>query len=408
MIKLFQTFLLFLLIPLQVRAAAYYDTLPKNVRLFALRQIVSDNISNIYQPDMSKDPMKLSANINSEALASVQALDEYYFDQLKKYSPEAYKYFSAGVWDIQAKAQAKVFGIGGAYGFSDRLTGLFTLPYYHVKVKVNAQRVQGNNYDEVAEIIRNTEGRLRGLSIETSDLPDPSGELVQSVLVDFYNYSPAGDWEGKGFGDLELALKYRLTDWKNSGLAVSLGSIVPTGKVQSEDIIQDVSFGEGLFGLYGEFGGGVTISPLLSFNGWVRGQYRLPITIEKRAPEDYDFFLSKEKQSFRYIPGAKLESSVSASFQLNDWITLIPEYLYTYIQASEYKSPNSLANSILSYKSEEERHVGKFNFEVSSINSFLKGKMTLPFTTILSVEKTLVGKNTPDLTLGSLEFRLLF
>jgi hypothetical protein len=386
----------------------YYQTLPKNVRLVAARHVLSSEITNFYQPSMNSGSLSLKANINTESLKSIQALDEFYFYQLKKYYPEAYNKFSAGIWSVNAKAKAKVFGLGGAYGFTDRLTGFFSLPYYDVKVSLEAKRIKENNYDEVSDIIRNSGGRLQGLSLETSDLPDPTGELIQSVIVNYYGYQPGGDWEGKGYGDLELALKYRLTDWKDSGLALTGGMILPTGRVESEDIIQDVGFGDGLVGVYGELGGGMTFSPLLSVNGWVRGQYRFPITIEKRIPEDFDFILSSNKGSFRFIPGSKLETSFSLGFQLTDWINFVPEYLYTYIQASEYKSPYTLANTILEYKSEEERHVGKFNLEVSSVNSYLKGSIPIPFTAILSVEKTMIGKNTPDLTLGSVEFRLLF
>jgi hypothetical protein len=386
----------------------YYQTLPKKVRMLAARHVTASEITNFYEPNMSSGLLSIKANINTEALKSIQALDEFYFYKLKKYLPEAYNKFSAGVWSVDAKAKATVFGIGGAYGFTDRLTGFFTLPYYDVKVKLRAKRLKGNNYDEISEIIRNSGTGPRGLSLETNDLPDPTGELIQSVIVNYYGYEPGGDWEGKGYGDLELALKYRLTDWKDAGLAVSGGAILPTGRVQDENIIQDVGFGDGLVGVYGEFGGGKTFTPLFSVNGWIRGQYRFPITVEKRVPEDFDFILSSQKGTFRYIPGIKLESSFSLGFQLTDWINIVPEYLYTYIEKSEFKSPYTLANTILSYKSEEEKHVGKFNFEISSVNTYLKGNIPVPFTAIISVEKTIIGKNTPDLTLGSLEFRLLF
>jgi hypothetical protein len=386
----------------------YYQTLPKKVRLIAARHIFASDISNFYRSNMKSEPLSIKTNINTDALKSIQAMDEFYFYQLKKYYPEAYNKFSAGIWSLQANAQAKVYGIGGAYGFTDRLTGLFTLPYYDVKVSVKAQRLASNNYDEVSQMIRSSDGSLQGLSLETRDLPDPTGELIQSVLVNYYGYQPGGDWHGQGYGDLEMALKYRLTDWPDSGLAITGGVILPTGKVESEDIIQDVSFGEGLVGVYGEFGGGKTFSPLFSVNGWLRTQYRFPITIDKRIPTEYDFILSSEKGQFRYIPGLKVESSLSMGFQVTDWINIIPEYLYSYVQSSEYKSIYTLANTILSYKSEQESHIGKFNLEISSVNTYLKGNIAIPFTAVLSLEKTIIGKNTPDLTLGSLEFRLLF
>ncbi|MCO4795201.1 MAG: hypothetical protein KC493_15900 [Bacteriovoracaceae bacterium] len=388
--------------------AAYYETVPKKVRLLAVRQVYSGTITNFFEANMKSESLGIKAEIDADALKSVQALDEFYFETLERYAPDAYDKFSAGKWELDAKAKAKVFGVGFAYGITDRLMAVASLPYYDVRVMLEAKRTAGNNYEQVANIIRSGEGRLRGLSIDTSDFPDPTGELIQSVLVNYYGYAPGGEWRGKGYGDLDLFAKYRLTDWRDKGLAVALGVIVPTGREQDEDILQDVSFGNGYWSTYAEFGGGVRLSPMISLDSWIRGSYNFERNITKRIPEGYDFLLSSEKGNFKEKPGHRIDYSLSSSFQINDWWTITPEYLYSFLQSTEYESQYTLANSILSYKSEEEAHTAKLGVEFSTITPFMKGKMAVPFSTTISVEQTMVGKNVPDLFLASLELRLMF
>lgn len=388
--------------------AAYYETVPKKVRLLAVRQVVSNSVTNFFEANMKSQPLGLNAKIDAEALRAVQALDDYYFETLERYAPEAYDKFNAGKWELDAKAKAKVFGVGFAYGWTDRLMTVVSLPYYDVRVMLEAKRIEGNNYEEVAQIIREGEGRLRGLSVDTSDFPDASGELIQSVLVNYYGYAPGGEWHGKGYGDLDVYAKYRLTDWLDGGMAVVLGFLAPTGEEENEDVLQDVSFGNGYWTAYSEFGGGQRITSNISYDAWVRGSYNFERNVEKRIPEDYDFFLSTEKGTFKEKPGMKLETSFSLTYEFNDWWSVTPEYLYSYLQPTEYESPYTLANNILSYKSEEESHTAKMGIMFSSITPFLKGKIAVPFSANLTLEQTVIGKNVPDLFLASLEIRLIF
>jgi hypothetical protein len=400
--------LISLLIWGSVSHAAYYETVPKKVRLLAVRQVVSNSVTNFFEANMKSQPLGLNAKIDAEALRAVQALDDYYFETLERYAPEAYDKFNAGKWELDAKAKAKVFGVGFAYGWTDRLMTVVSLPYYDVRVMLEAKRIEGNNYEEVAQIIREGEGRLRGLSVDTSDFPDASGELIQSVLVNYYGYAPGGEWHGKGYGDLDVYAKYRLTDWLDGGMAVVLGFLAPTGEEEDEDVLQDVSFGNGYWTAYSEIGGGQRISSRISYDAWIRGSYNFERNVEKRIPEDYDFFLSTEKGTFKEKPGMKLESSLSMTYEFNDWWSLTPEYLYSYLQPTKYESPYTLANNILSYKSEEESHTAKMGIMFSSITPFLKGKIAVPFSANLTLEQTVIGKNVPDLFLASLEIRLLF
>ena len=230
--------LITLLIMPCVLQAAYFQTLPKNVRLVAVKEVFAMGIDSYYGPDMKSGPYQIKAQIDSKVLENVEGLGEFYFEKLKQYVPEAYNKFNAGSWEVKATSDAKVFGMGAAYGITERLTAYASVPYYNVKINLEATRTSDNNYAEVNRIIQQNQQNLHGagIVINTDSLPDTNSELLQSVLVNYYGYAPAGTWEGKGYGDIELALKYRLTDWQDSGLALTSGAIVPTGRVESEDI----------------------------------------------------------------------------------------------------------------------------------------------------------------------------
>src|SRR5690554_1741099 len=97
--------------------AAYYDTLPKGVRLVALRQVQTEQISGGFDAQGSKEGLAFHQSLSSKELSEIKGAD-IYFEELKNISPEAYDRFTTGAYFIDANAQVKVQGLGVAYGVS--------------------------------------------------------------------------------------------------------------------------------------------------------------------------------------------------------------------------------------------------------------------------------------------------
>jgi len=126
------------------------------------------------------------------------------------------------------------------------------------------------------------------------------------------------------------------------------------------------------------------------------------------AITDYDFPLAKERAAFKVSPGLEYEYSLAATFCLNDWISLTPEFIYNYISHDDYQSSYPVSDQLYEFRSEKEVGFAKLSLELSSINSFLQKKFTIPGMLTMSGQKTIFGKNTPAYTRFDLELRLLF
>jgi hypothetical protein len=388
--------------------SAYYETLPKGVRLFALRQIHVFPVEDYFHSDMTVSPYGVKTKLDAQLLSEVEIFWENYFKNLKLSSSGAYEAFSAGSWQLQAKTEVDVTGSAFAYGLTNRVTAYVTIPFYKASVNIAAVRTEENNYAQVQNILSQQGAHQPGVMLNTEDLPDVDGTLMQSVLTQFYGYEPMGSWQGSGLGDIELTMKYRLTDWSDSGLAASGGVVAPTGREDNPDIIQDFAFGQGYWAIFGEFGGGHRFHRNFSYDSFARLTLGLPDKRTLRAPKDYEFPLSREKEEFTLFPGPKFDYAFLFNYHINDWLTLSPEYNYFYKQKSVYKSDNEKANDILALYSEEEKHTLRLTLGISSISSYLSKNFIFPFNVNLSAETVVRGKNTPKSSMVYGELRLMF
>lgn len=405
------TLLLLVLISFSVRAA-YYETLPQGVRTLAYRQVFVDKAKGGYDSSGKYDSYGFKVNFNSELLHDVNEASQYYFGELKKLSQEAYDEFSFGeyVSDIKAKADVKALGFG--YGATSRLTFYGFLPIYSVKVDVAFVRTQGNNHAAVLDRLgKNKSGTgfdaalVQGV---TENLPDATGETLQSILVNYFGYEPMGSWEGRGLGDAELGFMYRLTDWNTAGLLLSAGAIAPTGRKDNPDMLQDVSFGEGHWSAFAEFGGGWKATEALTFDLWSRYTYKLRFSDELRLPEDDEFTLTTHKALTRIKPGDKWEASARVSVAPSSYFTLSGTYIYEWVFASQYKSPYPDGDKILEAKSASYGQSVRLGAGLTSINAFLSKKFFAPMTTELAWQKLFSGKNRDKYDRVDFEIKVMF
>jgi hypothetical protein len=78
-----------------------------------------------------------------------------------------------------------------------------------------------------------------------------------------------------------------------------MGVVVPTGRTDNPDILQDIAFGDGQWDAFFEFGGGMTANSYLSFDQWNRFTYQFPMTEEVRLTESSSFPVTSLKDKAR-------------------------------------------------------------------------------------------------------------
>lgn len=404
-------FLILSLFIMNVSYGAYYDTLPKGVRLAAFRYVKTGEVNSSYGSNRQESSYFLKQNFDAKTLHSLNSATEVYFDELKRISEKAYNDFTFGEYEGSGAANVQVNGYGLGYGLTNRVTLYASVPYYKADVKFNLIRNKGNNHSSVAKEIYESEASEVSnlLSQLTKELPDAKESLLQSIAVNYYGYKPIGDWKGEGFGDAEVGMIYRLTNWQTAGLAATLGAILPTGRIDDPDILQDIAFGDGQTDLFFEFGGGVKIfneKADLSLSG--RYTHQFESTKELRIPEDDEYPLSDKKGVFKEKLGNKIDVTGHFGIELFSWLSPYSSYTYSLKEKSKYTSQYELANEYLAKNSDTETHTLKFGLNISTVKLYQNGKFMAPVILDLSMQSVVEGQNTPKYDRVDLELRLFF
>ncbi|MFZ4713544.1 MAG: hypothetical protein ACOYL6_07530 [Bacteriovoracaceae bacterium] len=392
-------------------SAAYYDTLPAGVRLLAMRQVTTSNISSSYAKSNNESPYAIEQNITFSSLKNLNSFTQTTYEQLHAISPAAAEQLELGEYKADAKAKVNVNGFGLAYGITNYITAYGSIPYYDASTDISFTRTRGNNYNQVKKLVssgqqtdfQNIYNNMLG------QLPDANGPLLQSLLVNRYGYQPLGLWQGKGYGDAEFGMMMRLTDFKDRGLALSFGGVAPTGKLENPDILQDISFGDGQWDVFAEFGGGFEMNRRwLVLNSWARYTYQMPYSRVLRAPDDKEFTLTDKKQDFKIKLGDKFDYVLSPTWIMTDWLTFKTEYIFNYQMKSVYSSSNVLANEILATNTESMAQHARIATNVSSTKLYLMKKFMLPASIEFSAQTMFMGQNTPKYSRYDIELRFYF
>src|SRR5665647_1530349 len=171
---------------------------------------------------------------------------------------------------------------------------------------------------------------------------------------------------------------YKAIDKGTTGLLLYPGVVLPTGRQDDPDILQDVGFGDGQYDFFGEMASGYLVNDALSFGSTFRYTYQAPTTKKLRVPTSRDNSLSNTKGDFTVKYGDKLNYMVNGTYKFNDWIAITPVYRFMYTAKSKYGSDFTAANQILAYNTDRMEHQAQMTATFSSITPFLKKQFLLP------------------------------
>jgi len=400
-----------LLSPLNRVLAAYYDTLPKGVRMAVLKQVRTGTIDSAFDRQQQEQSNFFRVNLDAGSLENYNELTQSIFEQVRSISEEAYNEFSLGEYEAQGSANVQVNGAGLAYGLSNRLTLYGTFPWYKAQVNLQIERTKMSNNQKVVESLNATGNGTEAQILKdlAAQIPDINGGVVQSVVTNGFNYKPLGNWQAQGMGDMEIGAIYRLTDWAYSGLAVSAGVVLPTGRQDDPDILQDFAFGDGQTDVFAEFGGGFTIpNTRWSFDSFARFTYQFSHNRVMRVPESRESPYSAESMIFEEKLGNMLDLTTSATFQFKRWFGVSGAFLHRSIGLAEYRSPNEFANEIRALETNRTEQVVRAGINFSTVPLYQSGDFFLPFAANISAQQIVSGTNTPKYSRFDVEFRFYF
>ncbi len=386
--------------------AQVWKVLPKGVRIIGYRNVSTSAITSNFNQSGQESSLGASLRVDGEALNKMM---NYAIIPGETMDKAAYDNLLIGAYDVDAKAQMNVHGAGFGYGITDKVMFYGEIAHYTARVKANIKRTSGNSYDETADLLLKAGGTINTFLAENiRNMVDANESTIQSVITNQYKYQPVGDWHGSGYGDMETGFMINLIDRGTWGLMIYPGTVLPTGRQDDPDILQDIGFGDGQFDLFAELATGYVASDNLAFGTTLRYTYQAPTTKTLRIPEERDFQLSSTKGEFDVKYGDKINWMLNTTISLNDWISFTPAYRLLYQMPSKYTSKYSEANDHLAYNSDKVEHQGQITTTLSSITPFLKKEFMLPAQVNVNLVRTLGGKNTPNVSRFEVEFRMLF
>ncbi len=385
-------------------------TLPKGVRMLGYRNVTTSKIDASYNQSQAESPLSYQLKVDAETLSQASDAVNVYFEQLRAINPAAYDQFTYGEYRVSGEAKLNVHGLGLGYGITDRLTVYGVLPYYRADVQVKFKQLRRSNTQQIAEAVEDSSRDDPDSAVGNIAyaLPEASGPLMQSVVVNTYGYKEVGDWHGTGYGDLELGATYKLVDRGWWGASLTGGAVAPTGRVDDPDLLQDVGFGDGQWDAFAESAAGYTWDDSLRFGTILRYTYQAPSRKILRVPTNRDFTMSAQKGEFDVKFGDKIDSTWLATYSFNDWFSLTPAYELNYQTSSRYESKYGAANDYLAYNSDRIAHVARLSGSVSTIQPFLKKQFLLPAQLNINVQQTVGGKNVPKVGRFEVELRVMF
>lgn len=392
--------------------AKNYQTLPQGRSTFGYKFVVTDKITNKLDSSGNRESYSIKEEIDAKQLETIHTTFKSYFEVLKQISPEAYSAFSFGEYQVQAEGNVKAQGVGMGHGFTHKLTGYFALPLYHASSKVNLKQTKFSNMQAVKNALQGlnpsntTENLLKQF---TEQIPEASGEILQSLVTNYYGYKPLGSWNKSSPGDMEVGFIYNIVNESRYGTAFAFGSVLPTGQADDPDSLQDISSGDGQADLFVENMSGISlIEGNLDLDFRTRYTHQLAEEKYLRLPESEDFPLSSKKGYVKEKLGDKMEGEVSLTTTFFDSISQSVGILYQKKLSNRYEMGDLTAKNILEKNTNEEAIWLKASVKFSSIELFKSNKFFLPIDIGGSYQALMQGKNTPDYHRIDLDFRLYF
>lgn len=406
--------IIFLLLALQIHhaSAAVYDTLPAGINTVVAKQVKTSRIESRYGADNQTSGLNIKQEFNTSTLENISEAINIYFKELQAISPDAYNQFSLGEFQAKAWAEVNVQGFGIGHGVTDHLTILASVPIYHVKTNVDFSQTKKSNLAAIRDALKNvptTSASANFVQQFTQQLPDTNEQLLQSVIVNMYGYKPLGHFERDSLGDAELGMIYRFTDFADKGQALALGAILPTGKIDDPDSLQDVPTGDGQYDAYLESLSGVSfLNNTFQFDLKFRYTYQFEKAKDLRIISDQAMPLSRDRRLVTEKLGNKTDTTITATINPTIWLNVNSSFIVNKVEGTRYNIAETNIKAAMEANTSSLNQWGRIGVGFTGVELYKRKKLAIPFEINLSYQHIIKAQNTPDFERIDADFRLYF
>lgn len=381
--------------------------LPPGVRNLDLRS-VQTTIEE--KTDGSGTAQPLAQPLSQDLTFSKIAKDE---DPLKSTQLKAFL-LSNGFAETDSVGQFKgdlngslaVFAPIASYGLTDKLTLAIAAPYYRAATSIKVGFTPNATAQRFLNQLALTENNQTAAAREAGEKMNAAVARLNTKLVD-HGFAELKDWNDSGFGDITVAAKVRALDAGFLALATTGGVVLPTGRADDPNILNDMPFGDGQWDVFGQVAIDEPLVGGLFLNQHVKFTEQLPGKKDVRLIDaDEKIAVGDDKAKFKL--GDKWDAGASLQYEANFGLVAGAGYTYFRKYGDVYRDVPGPTKSELEKGTDQVAHNSEAVLGYSTIPAYQRGTFVAPLELKLTYTNQLASRNLPVTDLVQLDFNLFF
>lgn len=390
-------------------AVAFENTkvLPPSIRSINIRSIET-NISN--KTDQAGKPTPLAQPLNQDLTFAKMVKSE---SALKSAQLNAFLTSNGfadsdvvGTFNADLKARVKVTAPIVSYGITDKLTLAAAFPFYQAQTAVDVGFAPTAKAQLFLNSLARTENNQTASAREIGDKLNRAVERLNQKLLD-NGFRNLQNWDDRGLGDVTIAAKYRAFGSETLGLATTSGLVLPTGRTDNPDILNDLAFGDGQTDVFAQvavdefLGNGITFNQYLKYTEQLAGKKQVRLVTEEEKIE-------VEKANAEFKLGSKSEAGVSLQWEPTFGLVTGIGYSQSKKLGDDYRGVPDETASVLEARTDQEAKHSIVELGYSTVPLFRAKQFPVPVETKFSYTHQISSRNTPESDLAQIDFSLFF
>jgi len=309
-----------------------------------------------------------------------------------------------GSYTADLKGQVQVTAQVLAWGITDQWTMALAVPYYKAQTRVSlgfAPHPNGQRFiNLLADPLNNNTAEAREAGMQLANAVGIFNSKLEAA-----GYAPLEDWSESGLGDLQVVSKLRLHQGSIVSWGLMNGVIAPTGRTDDPAVLNDIAFGNGVWGTYTQFAVDQQVSPTLVFNQFakytwqVKGEKRVRLVTETEPLTDRESVVG-------YRMGDTIEGGASVGFEARWGMTAGAGYEYARKFADSYDAGSS--SQLLADETNQDVQTREFSVGYTTVALYKARRFVLPVDAKTTWRQQAVSRNAPVRDLIQFDLNLYF
>lgn len=301
---------------------------------------------------------------------------------------------SVGEFTADLNGHIRVFAPVVALGLTDRLTLGLILPIYSAQTSVEMGFKPNERGQAFISELAKPENNLLQNAREAADrLNNAVGRLNDKLIEN--GYRPIENWSGTGLGDATVMTKYGIGDFEILKAAFTGGLVIPTGRRDDPDVLNDIAFGDGQWDVFGQFTFDQQLPMSFVVTEHIRYTNQLPGKKTVRVVTD-DEAIEVPKRDVDFKLGDKVDYGVGIQYQPDMGLLLGTGLNSSRKFGDRYRLNNETSRvGSLEKNTDQSARYWELLLGFTSIPAFQRGELFAPFEIKLGYLRQLQSRNLP-------------